>query len=162
MAGSGGNYPSQGIEKKDPSKSNRQSEKMVVAQIQNEKTMIPQDELLSNLAQFSCTTQYYKHWLKRFVYTDGVQYLAEAAKAYWLIDAIASHQPEAVKDSMLKDFQIWKLKVAETDTAKTAELLCERDTDDVAITQHIDYTDFPLPEIKMYLESGVLMLPSER
>jgi hypothetical protein len=124
--------------------------------------MITQSELLTNLEMYTCTDQYYNHWLKRFVYTDGVQYLAEAASAYWLIDAIASHQPEAVKDPMLKDFQIWKLKVTETDTTKTAELLCERDTDDAVITQNIDYTDFPLPEIKLYLESGVLMLPSER
>lgn len=124
--------------------------------------MITQAELLTNLAYFTGTTQYYKHWLKKFVYTDGVQYLAEEAGAYWLIDAIASHQPEAVKDSMLKDFQIWKLIVTQTDTSKTADLVCERDTDDVAITQHIDCTDFPLPEIKLYLESGVLMLPSER
>lgn len=124
--------------------------------------MVTQSELLTNLEQYTCTTHHYKHWLNRFVYTDGVQYLAEAAGAYWLIDAIASHQPEAVKDPMLKDFQIWRLTVTQTDTSKSADLVCERDTDDAVITQHIDCTDFPLPEIKFYLENGVLMLPSER
>lgn len=124
--------------------------------------MVTQSELLTNLERYTCTDQYYKHWLNQFVYTDGVQYLAEAAGAYWLIDAIASHQPEAVKDPMLKDFQIWKLTVTQTANSKTADLVCERDTNNVAITQHIDCTDFPLPEIKLYLENGVLMLPSER
>ncbi len=43
----------------------------------------------SDLTQFTSTTQYYKH-LMGLLYTDGVQYVAEQGKAYWLIDAIVS------------------------------------------------------------------------
>jgi hypothetical protein len=114
----------------------------------------------ADLAQFTGTTQWYKHWLKRFVYTDGVKYLADEGQAYWLIDAIASHQTkQLLSDPMLKEFQIWTLKVNLED--RTAKLICERDTDDVVLTQEIDYTDFPLAEIKLYLAEGVLMLTSE-
>lgn len=125
--------------------------------------MIPQSELLSNLAHYTSTTQYFKHWLNRFVYTDEVQYLAKEAQAYWLLDVIASHQtPKLLADPMLKDFQIWKLKLTKHEPHKEVDVICERDTDDIVLTQHIDYTDFPLDAIKLYLENGVLMLPSER
>jgi len=62
---------------------------------------------------------------------------------------------------MLCDFQIWQLKV----TGKKATVTCLRDTDDVAFTQEIEYTDFPLSEIKLYCERGeemTVMLPNER
>jgi hypothetical protein len=114
----------------------------------------------ADLAQFTGTTQWYQHWLKRFTYTDGVKFLADNAEAYWLLDAIASHQTkQLLSDPMLKEFQIWKLTVNPDD--KTAKLVCERDSDDVVLTQDIPYTDFPLAEIKLYLAEGVLMLPSE-
>jgi hypothetical protein len=114
----------------------------------------------SDLDQFSGTTEWYKHWLNQFTYTDGVKYLADEAKAHWLIDAIASHQTkQLLSDEMLKEFQIWRLIVNTED--KTAKLICERDTDDIAVTQDIPYTDFPLAEVKLYLVAKVLMLPSE-
>lgn len=111
----------------------------------------------ADLAQFSGTTRYYQHWLRRFVYTDGVHYVAETGGAYWLIDAIASYQPKLFTDPMLQQFQHWKLKV----NNQKAQLVCERDTDDVVLTQDIEFTDFPLDEIRFYLVAGVLMLPSE-
>jgi hypothetical protein len=112
-----------------------------------------------DLKQFYGTEAHYSHWLKQFVYTDGVKYLAQKAKAYWLLDAIASYQPSLLKDKTLKDFQIWKLVVDKE--KKTATLICERDVNDVVVTQVIDYTDFPLSQVKLYLVKKVLMLLSE-
>lgn len=113
----------------------------------------------ADLAQFTGTENYYQHWLKRFVYTDGVYYVAETGGAHWLIDAIASHQPELLLDSMLRQFQHWILKVDLNN--QKAQLICERDSDDVVLTQDIEFTDFPLDEIRFYVVSEVLMLPSE-
>ena len=42
----------------------------------------------SELNQFIGTEHYYRHLLG-FNYTDGVKFMAERGKAYWLIDAIA-------------------------------------------------------------------------
>jgi len=92
------------------------------------------------------------------VYTDGIQYLADFGAAYWLLDAIASYQPQILKDPLLQQFQHWKLTV---NADHTAQLVCERDTDDVVVTQDIPFTDFPLDELRLYLVTGVLMLPSE-
>jgi hypothetical protein len=112
----------------------------------------------ADLEQFTGTENWYQHWLGVFQYTDGIKFLAEKAKAYWLLDAIASHQPTCLKDSMLRQIQFWKLNVENN----TAFLICERDLGDVFLTQTIAYTDFPLQELTLYVENGVLCLPSER
>ncbi len=119
----------------------------------------------SDLNQFMGTSQYHHHFLNRFVFTDGVKYLAEQANAYWLLDAIASYQQaELLKDSALKYFQVWKLTVAvnpQNPDSKTAQLVCDRDKGDIVVTQNFGVTDFPLPEVSLFLIRKVLMLPSE-
>ena len=116
-------------------------------------------ELEMNLAQFYGTSAYYRFSiLSNLVLTDGTKYLAEVAGAYWLMDLIASYQKKCMKDEMLRDFQIWTLKVEN----QTGVVTCERDTDDVAFRQEIPFTDFPLESIKIYCENGVIYLPSER
>ena len=112
-----------------------------------------------NLEQFTGTENYYKHWVG-ILYTDGVKYLAEEAEAYWLIDIIASWQlsTEVKRDPMLQRIQFWKLRV---NPDNSAVLTCERDTVDVALTQKITYTDFPLESVIFYLTNRVLLLPSE-
>ena len=107
----------------------------------------------TNLAQFTGTEHYYKHFLG-IVYTDGVNYLAEKAKAYWLIDVIASYQPQQKK----VPFQLWEFKK----TGDAGVVTMREDTGEPELVrQEIEYTDFPLDEIKFYLIDGVLLLPSE-
>jgi hypothetical protein len=113
----------------------------------------------TDLDQFTATQHYWRHWTGKIVCTDGVTYLADRAQASWLIDAIASYQTRTfLKDSMLQQFQAWKLTV---NPNHTAILVCERDMNDVVLTQDIYFTDFPLEDITLYLVLGVLMLPSE-
>jgi hypothetical protein len=114
------------------------------------------DELRGALASFTGTENYYAH-MSGLHYTDGVAFLAENAGAYWLIDLIASWQKRARKDPMLREFQLWELRV----TGREADAICFRDTNDEAFRQHIPFTDFPLSEVKLYLENEVLMLPGE-
>lgn len=126
----------------------------------------------SELAQFMGTESYYR-WsplFPRMLLTDGVKFVAEnggAGGAYWLADAIASHQPKALRDERLREMQFWKLKVTEKDGRRSAVLTCRADNDvPPAITQRIEYTDFDLPEIDVWVgpvdeKHYVLMLPSE-
>lgn len=107
----------------------------------------------NDLAQFYGTEYYYKHPFG-ILLTDGATFLMQNG-AGWLVDAVASHQNVAKK----LDFQLWELEVRED---KTADLTCRPDMGETPIiTQHIDYTDFPLDGIKMYLSNNVLMLPNE-
>lgn len=121
----------------------------------------------ADLSQFIGTEHYYRHFLPRIVYTDGVRFLAEKAKAYWLIDAIASHQinPKIRRNPSLQEFQVWKF-------GRQGEewiLVCY-DNDTPVVIQKIEYSDFPLDEVTLYLGLGetekdgilkVIMLPSE-
>ncbi len=91
--------------------------------------------------------------------TDGVAGLAEHGGAYWLLDVIASYQRSCMKDPMLQDFQIWTLQRVKGNKFR---VICERDTDDVAIRQTIPYSDFPLDSVKLYVENDVICLPGER
>ena len=117
------------------------------------------DNLKSELAQFTGTHQWHKFsCLSKLLMSDGVQYLAEKAGAYWLMDVIGSYQMVCNKDEMLRDYQIWTLTVKDS----KGVVKCLRDTNDVAITQEIPYTDFPMESIKLICENGVIMLPQER
>ena len=116
-------------------------------------------EIESNLAQYYCTEKYHRFSiLSKLVMTDGVKYLANACQCFWLMDIIASYQSKAMKDPRLAEIQFWELKK----DGKGFKVTCSRDTNDVAITQRIPYSDFPLDSVKIWVENGVVMLPSER
>ena len=113
---------------------------------------------LSDLNQFTGSENWYRHGLNRNVtYTDGAQYLAEKAGAYWLLDAIAICQLHE-KRVAAEEFQVWKLTVRED---RTATLACDDGNDNIVYTQHIDFTDFPLDEVTLYFANNVIHLPSE-
>ena len=125
-----------------------------------------------DLAQFHGTENWYRHeLLRRLIYTDGVKYVAEKGGAYWLIDLIASHQAGIRKRARLDksfrpEFQVWTLTRACDGFAGGAAVIVCDDGDDLEMArQEIEFTDFPLPSIKLfcafYGEHYVLMLPSE-
>lgn len=114
-----------------------------------------------DLHQFTGTEHYYRHSLDRsYLYTDGVQYLAEKAGAYWLVDAIIFNQRKKPFSSnpALSEFQCWRLKVLE---GNRATLTCDDGNKNIVFTQQIPFTDFPLKDISLWLENKVLLLPSE-
>jgi hypothetical protein len=43
----------------------------------------------------------------------------------------------------------------------TATAVCSRDSEDEAFRQRIEFTDFPQPYVKLYVEGEVILLPSE-
>ena len=111
----------------------------------------------SDLLSFTGSEHWYRHPLwPSITYTDGAYYVAEAGGAYWLLDAIVSHQHDPRVRA--EPFQVWILKVGED---RSAVLTCE-DGDHTCVTsQVISFTDFPLPEITLWLQNNVIFLPSE-
>jgi len=124
------------------------------------------------LDQFTGTDGYLR-WsplFPRMVLTDGTKFVADNGGrhgAYWLMDAIASHQPKALKNEMLRDIQFWTLAVAEKDGRKSAVLTCRADSGEKpVITQRVECTDFDLPKIDLWVEpldenTYVILLPCE-
>jgi hypothetical protein len=112
----------------------------------------------SDLAQFTGSENWYRHGMVRDVlYTDGVQYVAETAGAYWLIDEIAFAQ-RGNKRVAAEEFQSWKLKV---NPDHSARLTCEDGNGNVVFSKIIPYSDFPLEEITLYFTNKTILLPSE-
>ncbi|TXI24151.1 MAG: hypothetical protein E6Q61_05460 [Nitrosomonas sp.] len=113
---------------------------------------------LKELAQFSGTENWYRHALNRSIlYTDGVQYLAEQGGAYWLLDSIVLAQAHNKKVAA-QEFQVWTLAVKPD---QTALLTCGDGNGNTVYKQALTFTDFPLPEIKLFFCNRVIMLPSE-
>jgi hypothetical protein len=112
----------------------------------------------ADLMQFTGTEQWYRHGMVRDVlYTDGVKYIADVGGADWLIDEIAFAQ-RSVKRFAAEEFQHWKLTV---NADRTATLTCDDGNDHVVFSKRIEYTDFPLDEVRFYVANKTILLPSE-
>lgn len=124
----------------------------------------PETITAANLAQFIGTTRYYRYTMG-LILTDGAAYLARHGAA-WLLDIVASARlVPAVRGA---EFECWTLRVDLT--KQCAEAVCtdghgERDAN-ILYRQRLNYTDFPLAELKLYVVADsdlgkVVMLTSE-
>jgi len=111
----------------------------------------------SMLSQYTGTEHYYR-LNRRCLITDGAKYLADEARAYWLLDAAASYLLEIGTTD-------WFVLVRLVVTQGQAELYLEDGNGGVRVSQQISFTDFPLQEQVLYAcwdgKNWVLMLPSE-
>ena len=121
--------------------------------------------LEAGLAQFTGTENYTRHALMRdLLMTDGVVFLADNAGAHWLTDIVGSHLMTN-KTLRGEEFQCWTLEK----TGTAARVFATDGNDTTIVSQDIEYTDFPLAEIKLFCNKAtefgpkawVLMLPSE-
>jgi hypothetical protein len=116
------------------------------------------DELKDQLGHFT-GTGYYSRFYPRVFLTDGANFLADHAKAWWLLDVYVSYLLHLDGDA--EPFTCLKLNVSEN----SAMVVIEDGNDHLIAKQHIAYTDIPLSSITLYAcwnEDGwVLMLPSE-
>ena len=116
-----------------------------------------QNALYAELRQFTGSTEFYRHFTGIMIYTEGVKFVAERARLYWLIDLIASLQPRALRDAALREFQLWELRI----TDRTAVVMCLRDSDNEAFCVRVKLADSALNFLRLYVENSTLMLPSE-
>ena len=120
------------------------------------------EELQTALMHFTGTEQWYRVSLTGIV-TDGVKFLCDKAECYWLIDVITSYYPRM----KIGSFAMVKLTVNQ-ETGEGKFIMVDSFDDDgktynyCYAKQTIPFTDFPLPEINLYIEKGIICLPSER
>lgn len=114
------------------------------------------EELLTALANFTGTTQWYRNPLfPAYTYTDGVKFLAEQAGAYWLIDYVFSNQ--LLPEIQGQVFQVWKIYTANDQ----ATVKVDDGNGNILKEFKIPYTDFPLEEFTLYFTDNVLLLVRE-
>lgn len=124
----------------------------------------------SDLRQFTGDLERTRHPLARgILYTPGIQFLAERAGAYWLIDEIAlaiaggDVSKAGRSDPRVLDLHFWRLEVRED---RSAELTASADSGvPPFVTRRIPWTDFPLGHIDVWAgfdsRHWTLYLPSE-
>ena len=119
-----------------------------------------------DLSQFYGTQSYHRFnpILRQWLCTDGALYVAQQCQAFWLLDHIAIHHSNDLKED--GDMIVAKLQVLD----RGAKIIVEGAGNDKIIKSHnIDFTDFPkqgvvLWGMKTYHAEGsinILMLPSE-
>ena len=95
-----------------------------------------------------------------FKITDGVKVMAEMCEAFWLVADILACQ--LTQKAKREAFQTWTLTLNTEGKSSNALLVGENGNGKLIAKLEIPYTDFPLPEgITLFLEDGVLLLPSE-
>ncbi len=112
---------------------------------------------LATLTEFTGTERYYRI-SRRHLLTDGTKCLAEQARCFWMMDAIASHLAEIGTAD-------WFVVVQTTAKDSTALMVYQDGNGHEHARQEISHTDFPLAEITLYAcwdgEHWIVMLPSE-
>lgn len=113
-------------------------------------------ELQLVLSAFGPNPEWHHHE-SGYLYSDGVKYLADAAGAYWLLDAILARQRRLRKKPSLRDRQVWIFTVKD----HVGTLSCLSAPNEVLYSKSLGFTDFPLPEITLHIDGDTLLLPSE-
>lgn len=135
-----------------------------------------ENQLYSELTQFigSETWTSAGPLFPNVIYSEGAVFLAENAKAWWLLEAIASHlvsgkeiREHVEKNPYFLGLHFWKLRK----DGNGAILECVEDTGcEPIVSQKIEYTDFPFPssnEFTLYVGNDgpgtmtKIFLPSE-
>jgi hypothetical protein len=114
---------------------------------------ISSDQLRSDLRQFIGTEAWHRHWTKRLLYTDGVEFFCEQARAFWLLDVIST---EVVSLQDRSPFLF-----IEFDVAKDHGELRVTDGNDHLLWKKQVWTDCPVGIWKFYLSESICILPSE-
>ena len=110
-----------------------------------------------DLSHFTGTEQYWrtnKLFAPDMVHTDGVQFFADTAHAYWFLDIVATEYFPLLKKEPFLSIQL----AVEDGIAD----ICVEDGDcEVLMQKHIEFTDCPDGLYKFFFTDNVLMLTSE-
>jgi hypothetical protein len=121
--------------------------------------LLEEDALRGQLSRFRRSEEFHAHSSNALVYTPGVKFLAEHCRLFWLIDVINAWQWRALRDPDLAIFQLWELRSIGTRRA----LFCMRDSENVFFALPVaKHHRSELESVSLYVEFGVLMLPSEK
>jgi hypothetical protein len=109
-----------------------------------------------DLSQFYGTEQYHKTFVfnPKLKHTDGVQYFAKEAGAFWFLDIVATDIYALTKQ---EPFLSIVLQVKNG----SANIFIENGDCEVLETRTIEHTDCPTGEYSFFLTDNVLMLTSE-
>ena len=109
-----------------------------------------------DLSQFTGTEAYHRTFVfsPKLKHTDGVQYFAEQAKAFWFLDIVATEiYPFSDKYPFMTIYLIVK--------DGKAEIIVQDGDISRLMQRQIEFTDCPEGTYEFFLMDDVLMLTSE-
>lgn len=118
--------------------------------------------LKEQLAQFHGSQQIFTLPLCRTRYTEGIQFLAKTANAFWLLTD-ASVVGKSLRDKsrfITIDFKRYTPSEVETH-GHDAVITYTDGNGTVLARQQYYFTDFPLEQIRLFFVDNTLLLPSE-
>ena len=119
------------------------------------------NEIEEHLPYFTGTEEWYRYspLFPNVLLTEGAAYIADSCDAFWLMDVISSHIPS------IKGDQFAIAKLVRTGSSAVFTLADDEPAGVLYAKQNIEYTDFPLDEIRFYVikdsENWTILLPSE-
>ena len=122
-------------------------------------------DLKNALAEYSGSQQFFRvsAFARNSVVTEGVKFLADEAQCYWLLDMVVSHLPAVIAAD--ETFAVVTLKRNTEGSGAVFQIVDDVPANVVYARQEIEFTTFPLPSIKLYLQTDTehwtLMLPGE-
>jgi len=119
-----------------------------------QKEQLSPEQIESNLAHFHGSEGVSRTHINVAI-TDGVKFLAEECKAYWILDNISSYQ--TIENVKKERFQVIDLTVDEKGNA----LMIVTDGNENEVFRQNFWSTFPLKKIRLYYTDGVCLLPSE-
>jgi hypothetical protein len=129
-------------------------------------TKMTPEAFQERLQSFTGTDNHHGHSIHGVRFTDGVRFVADAAEAHWLIDAIATHLMEPqVRD---QPFTVWTLRKLDKDNSTgPAELVCTDGNHVPLGRRELEFTTFPVQEVILWVQhpdpqTWVILLPSEK
>ncbi len=105
---------------------------------------------------------YGDHPLVKAKYTEGIQYLAEKAKCYWLISDASIVASSLVDKHYFISIDVQRFFGEDATKNNCAAIVTYRDGDDnLLFEQRYTATDFPLDKLRLYFIVDTLLLPTE-
>ena len=118
--------------------------------------------LKEQLSQFNGSQQIFTLPLCRTRYTEGIQFLAQSANAFWLLTD-TSVMGKSLQDKsrfITIDFKRYSPSEVETHGHDAAITYTDGNGTVLALQQY-HFTDFPLEQIRLFFVDNTLLLPSE-
>ncbi len=119
-------------------------------------------KIKNDLQQFSGTTVFHLMPTVKSRFTDGLKYLCEVARCYWLIsDATIVCDSLKTKSYFITvDFKRFSKKEQVQEQCE-AIIYYSDGNNNVLQSQKYQTTDFPLDELRLFYVNDTLMLPGE-
>ncbi|WP_335965455.1 DUF6876 family protein [Galbibacter sp. PAP.153] len=114
------------------------------------------------LEQFHGSAQLYQLPLCRTRYTEGVQFLATSANAFWLLTDASVMGKSLMYKSRFITVDFKRYTQAEAERHGYDAVISYSDGNGTVFTeQRYHITDFPLEQIRLFFVDNTLLLPSE-